>query len=463
MTHIRGKVALSLIDQSGKVKRTKTKHNTITELGKMAALTRGVAGLTDYCELYGAAVAKGRETGDKSLIKPAGSTVKIVLTSRQATEFENASFAALADNEILGYATTATAATGTAKEGIRVTARNAQLAQLVASQTRAGMRFSWTGIEGNLNTIGMFIPPLAISHLVDNTDESATPDHTTVTSQFLLTGQASVPADCIAIGSSRNKLLNLNSLTLADFTPGSSNIKPGYAGRSAFYWGDYIITFTPLPGATSQSSSFKQAVTVFNTSTNASYTQLIVSDSFTLAGFTVENNKLYAIGLNSTTFNAYECTVTDSEIQTSLIQNIAFIANPGWLTRVSSPVNHNKYGFVPVQIGDKYYTYCIDAYIEDIRNEINCYLVPDLSVQGPSNNCLAPYVYGSYMYTNMTHHVGGIYLNTLYNIDDAGLYIAPAGQFGNLFSYFDLEETWEIAASDTLQLSYFYELEDMTS
>lgn len=481
MTHIRGKVDLCLLDKDGNIKHKLTKHNTITELGKMATLTRGLAGLADYCDLYGAAVAKGRETGDESVVKPASGTVKIVLTSKTAAELEGKSYEALEDSEILGYATSATSASSDTKEGIRVTARNAQLAMTVASQTRAGMRFSWSGIEGNLNTIGMFIPPLSIAHLVDNTD-TASPDYITCVTQFLPSGQAGVPADCIGLGTSKggdsdiNKLLNLETLTLADFVPGTTDLQVTRAGRCAFNWGDYIISFTPMPGVLTgyNPSSWPPLqwnlytvppITVYNRVTQAAYTTSIGS-SFSVYGFTVENNKLYAIGKESEV-TVYECTVTDTEITTSKIASYAFIVKPDWISQKSqSSLYYNDYGFVPVQLGDKYYTYCINTYLpygpSDVSHIHDCYIVSDLSAQGPNERYLAPHVYGCNDYSSSFDGAGGVYLNTLYYVGDNGLYVSPAGQFGNLFSYFDLEETWEIAAADTLQISYYYELEDRT-
>ena len=474
MTHISGKVDLCLFDKDGNIKHKKTRHNTITELGKMATLTRGLAGLADYCDLYGAAVAKGRETGDESTVKPEGGTVKIVLTSKTATELAGKSYEALEDSEVLGYATTATSASSNPKEGIRVAARNAQLAMTVASQTRAGMRFSWSGIEGNLNTIGMFIPPLSITHLADSTDTTS-PDYTSLYTQFIPGGQADVPANCIAIGSSKNKLLNLETLTLADFTPGSTSLKATVAGRCAFNWGDYIITFTPMQGeidSYNQSAqppvSFNAAaippITVYNKVTGASYTTEIGS-SFVVYGFTVNNNKLYVIG-KDTDVKVYECTVTDTAITTSNTSPYTLIVKQEWISQQTGYFGaYNDYGFVPIQIADKYYTYCINTYLnygEDVNYTHDCYIVSNLSTQAPDEKYLAPHVYGCNYYSNsnVLQGVGGVYLNSTYYIKSEGMYISPAEQFGNLFSYFDLAETWAIAAADTLQISYYYELED---
>lgn len=457
MYGLQGKVSLTLLDKNGTVKKTKCKHNTITALGKMAALTNGVANLTDYCNLYGASVAKPHETGDKGMTKTSTSVVKIVLTNKQASSFEGKSFESLADSEIIGYATSATENTGVAKEGIRVSARNEQLDVLVANQTRDGVRFSWTGIEGNLNSIGMFIPPLAIMQCCDSTDTTAA-EYTTASTQFITTGDGSVPADCIAIGPSLTKLLNLKTLTISDFVPGTRAVPASLSGRCAFYFGDYIITFCPTP----DKSSSVQLLTVYNTKTEVYYTVSLssyVSSSYIPSGFIIKNNELYMIGLINSAA-VYKVTVTDSGMTFSSYSDWSSVINANWISINTSPFKRNKWGFVPVQVGNETYTYCIDNYYENTASENDCYIIKDMQTQSPSNNYIAPHVTGAYVYSNITHNVGGVYLNTIYNIDTTGLYVAPVGQYGNLFSYFDLAETWEIASTDTLQLSYFYELED---
>lgn len=452
MYSLQGKVSLTLLDKNGTVKKTKCKHNTITALGKMAALTNGVANLTDYCNVYGASVAKPHETGDTGMTKSSTSVVKIVLTNKAAASFEGKSFESLEDSEIIGFATSATENTGVAKEGIRVIARNEQLDVLVANQTRDGVRFSWTGIEGNLNSVCMFIPPLAVMQCCDNTDITAA-QYTRLSKQFITTGDSSVPADCIAIGPSLTKLLNLKTLTLSDFVPGTRAVPATDFGRCAFYFGDYTITFCP---------SSSKIVTVYNAKTKAYYTVDVSSTSSSLTyipGFIIKNNELYMIGIVSDSkAKAYKVTVTDSVMTFTSYTDLYNIINANWIAMFSTyPVN--RWGFVPVQIGNEMYTYCIDCYYGGNVSKGDCYIIKDMQAQSPSKKYIAPYVPGCGKDTNV-FSVGGVYLNTIYCIDNKGLYVAPVGQYGNLFSYFDLKETWEIASTDTLQLSYFYELED---
>ena len=454
MYGLHGKVSLTLLDKNGTVKKTKCKHNTITALGKMAALTNGVANLTDYCNLYGASVAKPHETGDKGMTKASTSVVKIVLTNKQAASFEGKSFESLEDSEIIGFATSATENTGVAKEGIRVSARNEQLDVLVANQTRDGVRFSWTGIEGNLNSVCMFIPPLAIMQCCDNTDTTKA-EYTT---QFITTGDASVPADCIAIGPSLTKLLNLKTFTISDFIPGTRAVPTSLSGRCAFYFGDYTITFCPFSS---------MIVTVYNTKTKVYYTVDVsssISSVLCVAGFIIKNNELYMIGIEYETAykaTAYKVTVTDSEMTFALYSDSTNIINTNWISvQTQYGDTYNTWSFVPVQIGNEVYTYCIDSYYANAESQNDCFIIKDMQAQSQDNKYIAPHVTGAYVYSNITHNVGGVYLNTIYHIDTKGLYVAPVGQYGNLFSYFDLAETWAIASTDTLQLSYFYELED---
>lgn len=462
MYGLQGKVSLTLLDKNGTVKKTKCKHNTITALGKMAALTNGIANLTDYCNLYGASVAKPHETGDKGMTKAATSVVKIVLTNKQASSFEGKSFESLADSEIIGYATSATENTGVAKEGIRVSARNEQLDVLVANQTRDGVRFSWTGIEGSLNSIGMFIPPLAIMQCCDSTNTTAA-EYTTVSKQFITTGDGSVPADCIAIGPSLTKLLNLKTLTISDFVPGTRAVPASVSGRCAFYFGDYIITFCP----TRDNSESVQLLTVYNIKTDVYYTVDVsssISSVLCVSGFIIKNNELYMIGIEyETAYKAttYKVTITDSETTFALYSDSTNIINANWISIYTpSGVMYNKWSFVPVQIGNETYTYCIDSYYKNTDFQNDCFIIKDMQAQSQDNKYIAPHVTGAYVYSDTPRNVGGVYLNTIYHIDITGLYVAPVGQYGNLFSYFDLEGTWEIAPTDTLQLSYFYELED---
>lgn len=462
MYGLQGKVSLTLLDKNGTVKKTKCKHNTITALGKMAALTNGVANLTDYCNLYGASVAKPHETGDKGMKKAATSVVKIVLTSKAAASFEGKSFESLADSEIIGFATSATENTGVAKEGIRVSARNEQLDVLVANQTRDGVRFNWTGIEGNLNSVCMFIPPLAVMQCCDNTDTTSA-QYTTLSTQFITTGDGSVPADCIAIGPSSTKLLNLKTLTISDFVPGTRTVPTSISGRCAFYFGDYTITFCPVR----VNSSSVQLLTVYNTKTKVYYTVDVsssISSVLCVAGFIIKNNELHMIGIeHETAYKAttYKVTITDSETTFALYSDSTNIINTNWISaQTPNGVMYNKWSFVPVQIGNEIYTYCIDSYYGNTASQNDCYIIKDMQAQSPNKNYIAPHVTGAYVYSNTTRSVGGVYLNTIYSIDNTGLYVAPVGQYGNLFSYFDLGGTWEIASTDTLQLSYFYELED---
>ena len=476
---IRGIVELDVFDSTGKLKKHIKKHNTVTQLGKMAALTRGVAGLFDYCSLYGAGVQKTLDTGDyinaytpsfateltTPPTKPTSAVVTCKLTSRQASQFAGHSQVALADSEILGYCSSEIATSLDVKQGIRVNARNANADMIVASDKRQAARYSWTGIEGNLNTIAMFIPPLAIQQLADSYNTADATNKTSGFTGFIPTGDANVTGKKIAIGANHNKLLDLEQLTLADFTPGTSAVAPASSfGRNAFEFGNYIITFAPCTGSiTNYSRQYtQQKVTVYNKNNNAFYAQNLIDTSSLIYGFFVNSNTLYAIVGG----NVYSCAVTDSAITLTQV-TAAIYVDSSWLVQYSSKPT---WAFIPVQQGSTYYTYCI--VVDKANTTANCYLMDDL-INAAADRYIAPgttsngteYSTGSVIQAYDVCH-GGVYLNCLYEIETTvnngtlGMYIAPAGQWGNLFSYFDLEETVEIGTADTVQLTYYYQLED---
>lgn len=463
-----GKLTLQLYDKQHKLKKSLTKHNTITSLGKAAALAAGLSGLYDYCNLYGAGVQKGIDTGDYSSsstdpdvyppTKPATGVVTMKLTSVQSSDFADKSFVSLEDSEVLGYASSDTETSSDAKQGIRQTAYDSSSNALVGSPTREVARFAWTGIEGSLNTIGMFIPPLAIEHLVDSYDSSSeSPGMTDNTNKFIVPGDAGVTGANIAIGASHDKLLDLSTLNLSDFAPDTAELPLNTkTGRCAFEFGDYIITFTPDRGIQTDLTA-TQHVSVYNTTNNVFYHQSLTGfDYARIAGFIISNNTLYAV-VGAGTPDVYSVAVSDSALTLTSV-TASTVLNSAWSTEISTGL---KYAFCPVQIGEETYTYVFTAWIESSGSAIEFfdnYIIKDMVNQVPDENYKAPQVANTWQ--SSTYHAAGVFLNCIYNIDSDGLYIAPAGQFGNLFSYFDLGETWTIATTDTLQISYFYELEE---
>lgn len=465
---VTGKLSLQLYDKHHKLKKSMTKHNTITPLGKAAALAAGLSGLYDYCGLYGAGVQKGIDTGDYSSsstnpdtnppTKPSTGVVTMKLTSVQSSNFAGKSFMSLEDSEVLGYASTDTETGVDAKQGIRQTAYDSGSNALVGSPTREVARFAWTGIEGSLNTIGMFIPPLAIEHLADSYDETAaTPNKTDNTNKFIVPGDAGVTGANIAIGASHDKLLDLATLSLSDFVPGTPALALNTkTGRCAFEFGNYIITFTPDRGLQTDGTA-TQHVSVYNKTNNVFYHQSLTGfDYARIAGFIISNNTLYAV-VGTGTPDVYSVAVSDSALTLTAV-TASTVLNSAWSAEISTGL---KYAFCPVQIGTDTYTYVFSGWLESSGStfsQFDNYIIKDMVNQTPDEKYKAPQVANTWQ--SSTYLAAGVFLNCLYEITADGLYIAPAGQFGNMFSYFDLGETWTIATTDTLQVSYFYELEE---
>lgn len=442
-----GTVELDVFDSTGKRKKHLVKHNSITQLGKMAALTRGVAGLFDYCQQYGQGVQKVTDTGDYSYSgttqKPSTGIVTCRLTSKSAADFAYRSHISLTDAETLGYCGSEVATSADAKQGIRQNARDAQGNMIVGNANREAARYSWTGIEGNLNTIAMFIPPLSIRHLADSYGSDSS-DKTTVDPGIIVSGDAGVTGEKIAIGAYQDILLNLSDLSMGDFIPGTPSVTTyTHTGRCGFAFGDYIITFTPYAnGDPQQFGITPQPITVYNKTNNTFYTQSIPSGTYVVRGFFVKNNALYFCASSK----VFSCAIDDTAITFTEVTASSYI-DSSWIS--------DSYGLVPIQFGATYETYVIASGTDHFTS---CYIMPDMLLTA-NDRYLAPWA-GNKSYYTYAGARGGVYLNCIYSIETEGLWLTPAGQWGNLFSYFDLEETVEITTADTVQLTYYYQLED---
>ena len=459
---IRGELELQLLDKSGNVKNSIKKHNTVTDLGKMACLTRGIAGLFDQCNQYGAGVQKGYESGDyTNYTKPANSAVKLLLTDLNATEFAGKSVKMIDDENIIGYGFEDVAASADPKQGIRQNVTDSNNNIIVGTPTRSAAKWAWTGIEGNLKTVVMQIPPMSILHKINDDNTAGT------ITDFVPEGFDGVPYGYIATknASGIGRLINLDTLTLSDFTPSGNTLAiNGKSTRSGFEFGNYIITF---PHTCSVYTAVENYITVYNKSTQAKYT---VDPSTTFSGyycmgFIIKNNTLYAVtmmynrSVTTAYFKVFSVVVSDVSLTVTEV-TADDVLDSSW--RVFYNVQNgyyysNNFNFVPVKLDNdsEYKTYCIG------NSVTKSYLVADLVTETPSTAAEAPAL--------GTALTAGVYRNRLYTIlravDSwlgAGMFITPAGQFGNIFSYFDLEETWTITAADTLQVTYTYTLEDAT-
>lgn len=477
---IRGELTLKHIDKDGHVLHSLTKHNNVTVLGKMGALTRGIAGLFDQCNQYGASVQKGLESGDHtSYVKPSNSAIKLLLTSLQASSLNGKSFEIIDDSDILGYGFEDVTQSSNPKQGVRQNATDDQGNIIVANATRAAGKWAWSGIEGNLNSIVMQTPPFAAYHKIDDDTQQSM-------IRFIPEGFAGVPAGYIAVGNSTdgfNKLLNLATLQLSDFEPSSYSITDtDYGVRSGFKFGDYTITFIPVRDGYNDLT--KNLVTVFNRQTQAAYTVALNSlvSGLWAAGFTVKNNNLYLIGgvynSGSSPLSVYQVTLTDSAMSLTAVTASDVVDSSWWsFISPSNYYNFNKFSFVPVQNGTsgEYYTLCFPTNNGTTGVDTTTYIVKDLSTETSSTATVMPYFAGRIFTggggTNYLGNALSVYCNCVINVFagngytsafDYGFYVVPEGQFGNVFSYFDTEQTWVIAAADTLQVTYTYTLEDAT-
>lgn len=474
---IHGELTLQHINKDGHVLHSKTKHNQVTTLGKIGVLARGIAGLFDQCNQYGASVQKGLEAGDyNDYAKPANSAIKLLLTSLQASSLAGKSFEVISDSDILGYGFEDVVQSSNPKQGVRQNATDAQGNIIVANATRAAGKWTWSGIEGNLNSIVMQTPPFAVYHKIDDDTQLSM-------TRFIPEGFAGVPAGYIAVGNSTDgftKLLNLATLQLSDFEPSSYNITDTeYGVRSGFKFGNYTITFIPVRDGYNDLT--KNLVTVFNRQTQAAYTVALNSlvSGLWAAGFTVKNNNLYLIGgvynSGSSPLSVYQVTLTDSAMSLSAVTASDIVDSSWWRFIHSNYYDFNKFSFVPVQNGTagEYYTLCFPTNNGTTGVGTTTYIVKDLSIETASTATVMPYFAGrintNSIGSDRLSNALSVYCNCVINVYtgngytsafDYGFYVSPEGQFGNVFSCFDLEETWTIAAADTLQVTYTYTLED---
>jgi hypothetical protein len=135
----------------------------------------------------------------------------------------------------------------------------------------------------------------------------------------------------------------------------------------------------------------------------------------------------------------YSLTITDSETQASPVSDISSVIN-------SEHANAN--------FTDAYLCGLTDGSIVYTRYIYGSYelrLVFDVSS-------------ADYYLLATTSSINGFNVSTYLGslIDNTNSKIIPAGQIGKVYSYFDLEQTWTINATDTVKVTYTYELTEVT-
>lgn len=420
---IRGRVIVEHRNKDGRLLNYVNKHNTITELGKAASLFFGVSALGIPNAVQPGLVypdennAGANASTDYVQTKTASTVVECELLATSAATIAASSRPELFvpdDNDVLGFAKEKTA-TGSlaAKEGIRVPPQNSskQIITATAEGNTASFGFRWTGIEGVLHTVAMNIPGLMLKHTM--------PDMFNQNYTFIPEQHNGVPSGKIAAGgASYNKLLDLNTDAITDFTPTGSY--SSVTRWCSLKYGDYLIEC--LTGQ----------VRVTNLTNGTTYTE----NWSGLRGAWLENGDLYFLTYSSS-FTCYSATVSDSAI-TATVVTLADHVNAAWQS--------NYYYFAGLSDG----SVVLLGYTDSLNNR-----QPTKIVHRLTDATAKMETKDVYDKTLMC-----VYLDNIIEYYDVSA-IIPAGQFGWLFSYLDLESNWPINATDTVTVTYTYELEEV--
>ena len=411
---LQGTVKVEHRDKNGRLKHYINKHNTITELGKASALFFGVTALADDNVTLSPKFVLGYPMPDEDMITSGtmqkSGTVECLLLSDQASSIAAKDrpelFVPSASN-IIGFAANKTTSdTLDSKEGIRVTTSPAS-----ALGNKVQLAYYWEGLEGDVNTIGMRMPPFAIYHNIS--------DFFNTTYNFIPQGQCDVPSHCIAAGGSTyNRLLNLDSLSLSDFVPAGTaddtNVK------CVLEHNGYTIYF------------LYNEIRVIKDSTGDTYTETWTG----LKGLFIKSGVLYAYTRSGDTATLYSCTVSDNEITASPVSDPSTVINPEHMNAKMYGSYVNIYGVADGAI----------AYNKEVQGSQYLVIAADIVAAD----------YSIIYYSDITPFV--VCGNIIYQ--DLNM-ISAAGQYGWLYSYFDLEQTWQIETTDTVKVSYTYELTEV--
>lgn len=414
---MQGKVDFIIKDKDGRIKTRINKHNRITELGKIACLARGLTGLADYCNVAGNNFYSQPEAGYANT-KSSTQVGKILLLDKAANTID--SLYIENSSEIIGHASNAAAATTDPKEGFRVLDVNTTgTPGPVANAVR--FKYTWTGISGDIRTVAMSAPPFVATHVLspDNTGNN-------LFTKMKPESFDNVPAGCIGLFSTNeSKAMQLDTLAMEDVVAGSD--VTAFEAMKGFVYGNYHIFYGD-----------NNYTYVYNTVTGVHYKQ-----SLAAIDFFYYNNELwcsYAASLSK--YYAKVTAVTDEAITLSSSQ--------------TSPINSawSSYKFTPLSNGLNLAIYYYST------STCNIYIVSDVSAglssavllwNETNNNILRPY---------------GLLDCIMFYADTSGIFgcsgyaVSPAGQWGNILSVFDLEDTYTVAATDTVLVEYTYTLED---
>lgn len=420
---LRGMVTVEHRDKNGILKHYKSKHNTITELGKASALFFGVSALA-MNDFSAPKITTGYPKPCLEMLVDSGTYTiyKYGVVECQLLADTAASISAKdkptmfipSSSNLIGFAGKKISGdTLDNKEGIRV---DADVTGTNFNGVR--LRYTWEGIEGNINTVGMKIAPTAIFHTIDNFFNDSY--------HYIPQKQNGVPLHSIAAGgASYNRLLDLDNLSLSSFTPSGSF--DGEVAQCTLEYNGYTI------------ECLTDELRVTNNANDATYTETWTG----LKGIFVKNNVLYAYTFSSNTNTLYSLTVSDSATSSTVVSDISTVINSAHL---SSGIIVNK--LCGLADGVVYYEY------NDGMGNWQFRVVPDIS-KADYYRIEMPFSFNSYDGPGTKVYCGNLIFEK-YNR------VVPADQIGWLFSYFDLEQTWEVEATDTVSVKYSYELTEVS-
>lgn len=415
---LRGTVKIEHRDKNGKLKHSINKHNTITELGKASAQFFGITALaaTSYsnpktktgyphpCKYMMGSYSSTSGSPSKT------DTVACLLLSDTAASIaakDRPELFTPAAANIIGFANSKVAGdTLSTGEGIRVDADTDILSSKVV------LKYNWeNGLTGDINTIGMRVPLITIYHNI--TDFFNTSYH------FIPQKQNGVPVHAIAAGgASYNRLLDLDTLSLSDFMPSGSF--------------DNVVAICTLEYNGYTVEMIANALRVTNNSNDATYEETWTD----IRGLFVRNGNLYAYVLSGGTGTLYKLTLTDSQTASTVISDVSSVLNSAWQTQANSSYLCG--------LADGSFMY--SAYGS---TDYWLYFVPDTAAS--TKYIIYKRLSAS---TGFTTYCGNVILESLNAV-------IPAGQIGTFYSYFDLEETWTIESTDTVKVTYIYELTEV--
>ena len=445
---IHGHLKYCLRDKEGNIKQQGEGNNTVTNLGKLTFLFGGLGDLFDNTTIYGNRYKSynGVGTTGADVNKTAGQNAKNMLLAMGNASLEGKLFFTPSDAQLIGYASTATAATGAAKEGIRVLTVDPLTGdQIVTTPTKTAATYKYMSeSEGDIDTIAMQIPAAAVGHDLPRNIE-------TNTHKPLPPGSYGLDANHIGLyntsTSAYDKQMSLQDMSISDFTP-TGTISSYFTAADyityCFEWSDYIITAirytnTMQPGS---DITYLQALGVYNKTTG----QFAITNMDTTiknacsqsAYLIIYNSNLYLATYGSTT--TYQITVAGTAPTLT-----ASAVSKSDILDTSKATQYTV--ITPFNIGTE------QKYVSNVSGTLNVF-------SGAKDGIDSVSIPNSYR--DMPVYINKIFGYRYVYSDNRAYYYYIINCIGNLFSYFTLDETLEKGSGDELTLTYYYELEEGT-